>query len=110
MHDDKHALVRDRRFPGNNRPEAAFSTPSVLGQNTLRTQLEIISQVLSQDNPLDPKTWTYGFTLLDQSSGNIWAYPVFGPNAFANPTLIGTLQQAGAPIARPPQTPGSAEK
>jgi hypothetical protein len=78
-----------------------FHVPLVRAQTGPGGQLELVYQILSQDDPFDPKTQTEGFTLLDVNSGNIWAYPVVGPKAFTNPTLVGTLQQPGAPISRP---------
>lgn len=78
---------------------------------TLGAQISMVPEILSYNgNQLDSTKWTYGWVLLDQQSGNVWAYPYQGPNAFAAPTLVATLQQAGAPLQAPTNSPGQPQE
>jgi hypothetical protein len=78
--------------------------PAVHGQSAAATQLPLPDLAyLTTANPFGGGISTEGVILFDTATGNVWAYPLTGPNAFQAPTLYGTFTQAGQAFAPPPQ-------
>jgi hypothetical protein len=78
--------------------------PAVHGQSAATTQIPVPDLAyLTTANPFGGGISTQGVILFDTATGNLWAYPLTGPNAFTAPTLFGTFTQPGQAFAPPPQ-------
>jgi hypothetical protein len=76
---------------------------AVHGQTAANTQIPIPDLAyLTIANPFGGGVSTQGVILFDTATGNLWAYPVVGPNAYQAPTLYGTFTQPGQAFTPPP--------
>jgi len=75
----------------------------VRGQTAAGTQIPVPDLAyLTTVNPFSGGQSTQGVILFDTATGNLWGYPIVGPNAFQAPTLFGTFTQAGQAFTAPP--------
>ncbi len=76
--------------------------PAVRGQSAASAQIPVPDLAyLTLANPFGGGVSTQGVILFDTVTGNLWAYPVVGPNAFQAPTLYGTFTQPGQAFTPP---------
>ena len=94
-----------------------IESPTVRAQSSASMQMVVGLQAIAQPSTLnggavDTTSTSSGLLLFDQSTGNVWGYPMYtlslltgkiAPN-FGQPTLYGTFNGPGQPMLPPTPT------